>query len=138
MKKLNELFISIKTTVTKNFISATLNFLFIIIFINVFQKLFGAENSIVGVIFAIMMSASMVRDLTATPVRHFIIQSITLVLMSAAACIVATVSPWWAFFFNVIMLFLILYAFTYEYANQLYFPYILSYLFLIFICNFIL
>lgn len=133
MKKLNELFISIKNTITKNFISATLNFLFIIIFINVFQKLFGAENSIVGVIFAIMMSASMVRDLTATPVRHFIIQSITLVLMSAAACIVATVSPWWAFFFNVIMLFLILYAFTYEYANQLYFPYILSYLFLIFI-----
>lgn len=133
MKKLNELFISIKNTVTKNFISATLNFLFIIIFINVFQKLFGAENSIVGVIFAIMMSASMVRDLTATPVRHLIIQSITLVLMSAAACIVTTVSPGWAFFFNVMMLFLILYAFTYEYANQLYFPYILSYLFLIFI-----
>lgn len=133
MKKIHELFISIKNNVKKNFISATLNFLFIIIFINVFQKLFGAENSIVGVIFAIMMSASMVRDLTATPVRHFIIQSITLVLMSVVACIVTAISPWWAFFFNVIMLFLILYAFTYEYANQLYFPYILSYLFLIFI-----
>ena len=98
-----------------------------------FQKVFGAENSIVGVIFAIMMSASMVRDLTSTPFKHLLAQSTVLVLMAAAACLVVTLNPWIALPINFIMIFLILYLYTYEYSGHLYFPYILSYLFLIFI-----
>ena len=39
----------------------TLSFIFIIAYVNIFQHIFGPENSIVGVIFTIMMSASMVR-----------------------------------------------------------------------------
>ena len=46
-------------SIRKNLKFATLSFLFIIAYVTVFQKVFGAENSIVGVIFAIMMSASM-------------------------------------------------------------------------------
>lgn len=120
-------------SIRKNLKFATLSFLFIIAYVNVFQKVFGAENSIVGVIFTIMMSASMARDLTSTPFKHLLAQSAVLVLMAAAACLVVTLNPWIALPINFIMIFLILYLYTYEYSGHLYFPYILSYLFLIFI-----
>ncbi|WP_262396425.1 FUSC family protein [Zongyangia hominis] len=122
-----------KESFTKNFRHATLNFIFIVLFVNVFQYIFGMENSIVGVIFTIMMSASMVRDLTATPVKHLCIQTGVLFLMAVAACFVTSVPPMLALPVNLSMIFLILYAFTYEYVSHLYFPYILSYLFLVFI-----
>ena len=130
---LKQVWTGIRSSVTKNFRHATLSFLFIILFVNVFQMVFGAENSMVGVIFTIMMSASMVRDLTATPFKHLCIQATVLILMAAAACFVTNVSPILALPVNLIMIFIILYAFTYEYVSQLYFPYILSYLFLLFI-----
>lgn len=122
-----------KASLKKNFRSATLNFIFIILFVNVFQTVFGMENSIVGVIFTIMMSASMVRDLTAAPVKHLCIQTAVLFLMTMAACFVSNAPPLLALPVNLAMIFLILYAFTYEYVSHLYFPYILSYLFLVFI-----
>ncbi len=122
-----------KETVAKNFWHATLNFVFILIFVNVFQKVFGMENSIVGVIFTIMMSASMVRDLTATPIRHLCLQTAILFVMATAACFVSNAPPLIALGINFAVIFLILYAFTYEYVSHLYFPYILSYLFLVFI-----
>lgn len=133
MEKLEQIGARMRESFHKNFRFATLNFIFILIFVNLFQKIFGMENSIVGVIFTIMMSASMVRDLTATPVRHLFIQSVVLFLMAAAACFVTNVPPLLALPVNFAMIFLILYAFTYEYVSHLYFPYILSYLFLIFI-----
>lgn len=111
----------------------TLSFLFILVYINFFTFLFGQENSIVAVIFTIMMSASMVRDLTATPVRHLCIQSLVLVWMALAAFWVNTLPVPLAFIIHFITLMLILYSFTYEYSSNMYFPYILSYLFLIFL-----
>lgn len=122
-----------KESLKKNFRSATLNFIFILLFVNVFQTIFGMENSIVGVIFTIMMSASMVRDLTAAPVKHLFIQTGVLFLMTAAACCVSNAPPILALPVNLAILFLILYSFTYEYVSHLYYPYILSYLFLVFI-----
>lgn len=122
-----------KESVRKNFRHATLNFIFILLFVNVFQAVFGMENSIVGVIFTIMMSASMVRDLTAAPVKHLCLQTLVLVLMAAAACFVASAPPLLALPVNLAMIFVILYAYTFEYVSHLYFPYILSYLFLVFI-----
>lgn len=122
-----------RDSVQKNFRHATLNFLFILLFVNVFQAVFGMENSIVGVIFTILMSASMARDLTNAPVRHLIHQAAVLMLMAAAACYVSNARPIYALPVNLAMLFVILYAYTYEYTSHLYFPYILSYLFLVFI-----
>ena len=133
MEKRKRIFENVKASVAKNFRRATLNFLFIILFVNLFQRVFGLENSIVGVIFTILMSASMVRDMTAAPVRHLLSQTAVLFLMAASACFVASASPLAALPVNFLMTFLILYAFTYEYVSHLYFPYILSYLFLVFI-----
>lgn len=123
----------IPAVIKDNFRFSTLSFLFIIAYVNIFQFVFGPENSIVGVIFTIMMSASMVRDLTATPIRHFLVQSAVLVWMAIAACMVTVLPAIPGFAVNFITIALILYAFTYEYSSHLYFPYILSYLFLVFI-----
>lgn len=132
-EKLQTFATNAKKTIKKNFRFATLNFIFIILYVNIFQTIFGAENSIVGVIFVIMMSASMARDLTATPLKHLLLQATVLVLMAVSACAVTTLNPWVAAPINFLMVFFILYAYTYEHANHIYFPYILSYLFLIFI-----
>lgn len=130
---MREILVEMKSRLKINFVSATLNFMFIIIFVNVFQIIFGNENSIVGVIFAIMMSASMVRDMTAEPLKHLFIQAVVLVWMGISACMVSILPPVAAFPVNLLTVFLILYVFTYEYSNHMYFPYILSYLFLVFI-----
>lgn len=82
--------LKIPEKVKAGFVSNTLNFLFIITYVNFFSFLFGPENTIVGVIFTIMMSASMVRDLTATPLRHLFVQSLVLVWMALAAFWVTT------------------------------------------------
>lgn len=133
MIKAQRVLADVRDSFSRNFRHATLNFIFILLFVNVFQMVFGAENSIVGVIFTIMMSASMVRDLTATPIKHLCVQGAVLVLMATAACFVSSAPPLLALPVNLAMIFLILYTFTYEYVSQLYFPYILSYLFLVFI-----
>lgn len=133
MEKIRQMARRMGESFQKNFRSATLNFIFILVFINLFQRLFGAENSIVGVTFTVLMSASMVRDLTAAPVRHLLLQSAMLFLMAAAACFVGSAPPLLALPVNLGMTFIILYAFTYEYVDHLYFPYILSYLFMVFI-----
>ena len=53
---------NITNVIKDNFRFSTLSFIFIIFYVNIFQILFGPENSIVGVIVTIMMSASMVRE----------------------------------------------------------------------------
>lgn len=133
MEKAQEMWNLAKSRVHLNFKSATLNFLFIIVFVNLFQQVFGMENSIVGVVFAILMSASMARDLTAAPIKHLLIQTVVLLLMAGVACFVSNAPALLAFPVNFAMICLILYAYTYEYVNHLYLPYILSYLFLVFI-----
>lgn len=122
-----------KNTIRENLWFAVWNFALVIIFIQAFGAVFGPENNIVAIIFAIMMSASMARDLTATPWKHLLLQALTLVSMTVAACLVTTLGPLMGLPVNLVMLFIVLYAYTYEYASHLYFPYILSYLFLIFI-----
>ncbi|MCC8024621.1 MAG: FUSC family protein [Clostridium sp.] len=125
--------LKIPERIREHFRFSTLSFIFIIAYVNIFPRIFGPENSITAVIFTILMSASMVRDLTATPIRHLFIQSFTLVWMAFAAYLVTALPALPSFFINFITLLLILYAFTYEYSTHMYFPYILSYLFLIFI-----
>ena len=120
-------------TIRERFRFSTVSFIFILAYISVFQSLFGPENSIVAVIFTIMMSASMVRDLTATPFKHLFIQSAVLMWMALAAYWTVVLPAVPSFLINFATLFMILYAYTYEYANHIYFPYILSYLFLIFL-----
>lgn len=133
LNRVRQIIQNVGESVRKNFRHATFSFLFILAFVNVFQAVFGPQNSIVGVIFTIMMSASMARDLTATPVKNLCIQTLVLLLMAASACFVSNAPPLVGLPVNLLMLFVILYAFTYEYVGHLYFPYILSYLFLVFI-----
>lgn len=125
--------LKIPDRIRERFRFSTLSFIFIIAYVSLFPKFLGPENSIVAVIFTILMSASMVRDLTATPVRHLIIQSVILVWMAFAAFLVTTLPALPSVLINFGTLAVILYAYTYEYSTHMYFPYILAYLFLIFI-----
>lgn len=125
--------LKIPAVIKDNFRFGTCSFLFVIVYVNVFQLIFGMENSIVGVIFIILMFSSMARDLTATPVRHLAAQAFVLVWMAVAASLVSILPAPYSFAVNFITILGILYAFTYEYSAHLYFPYILSYLFLVFI-----
>lgn len=119
--------------VKKDFLHNTGSFLFIMLYITVFQVIFGKENSIVGVSFTTLMLASMSRDMTAAPVKHLFVQAAVMLWMGAAACAVCVLPPLVGLPVNLLTMFFILYAFTYEYSSQFYFPYLLSYLFLIFI-----
>ena len=123
----------IKKTVRQKFLHNVLNFIFIIVFINVFQAVFGPENSILAVSLTILMPASTVRDMTATPVKHLCVQTVILELMVVSAFLVQSLQPWAALPLNLATLLIILYAYTYEYSSSMYFPYILSYLFFLFI-----
>lgn len=120
-------------SIKKNFRFATLDFIFVMIFVNIFAYIFGSENSIVGVIFVVLMGCSMARDLTNAPIKHFLTMTVTMIGMTVAACYVNFLNPYIALPINFIMAFFILYSYTYEYSANLYFPYILSYLFMIFI-----
>ncbi|MEG2513294.1 MAG: FUSC family protein [Acetivibrio sp.] len=124
---------TIQKTIQKNYKTATENFLFTAIFVNLFQMIFGAENSIVGVAFAIIMPASMLLDLAAKPVKNFFSQFIIMEAMTIASFLVGKWNPYGAIPINLIILFFLLYFFTFEYAMDLYMPYLLSYLFLVFI-----
>lgn len=130
MKELSNRIVS---SMKKNVRLATLNFAFIIAYVNIFPKFFGPENTITAVIFTILMSASMVRDMTTRPVKHLLTQGLVLSGMAACAFLVTQLSPLHAFFINFGALFFIIYVFTYEYSDHMYFPYILSYLFLVFL-----
>lgn len=119
--------------IKENGVRATLNFLFIFAFINAFIAVFGSENTIVGVAVIIIMLSSMVRDMTAAPVKHFLHQAGVMLLIVLSSCLVNLLPPAPVFFLNLLTVFIIIYAFTYEYASHMYFPYILSYLFLVYI-----
>ena len=112
--KTKKILASCQESLKKNFRFATLDFIFIITFVTVFQKVFGMENSIVGVIFTIMMASSMLKDMTASPVKHLAGQAAVLAAMAVSACVVNTLPPVFSFPLNFGMIFLILYVFTYE------------------------
>lgn len=120
-------------SVKKNCRFATLDFIFVMLFVNVFAYIFGGENSIVAVVFVVLMGCSMARDLTNAPIKHFLTMTFTMTVMTVAACYVNYLNPYAALPINLAMAFFILYSYTYEYAGNLYFPYILSYLFMIYI-----
>ena len=94
----------ISERIRSNFRHSTLSFIFIIAYVNIFPLIFGPENSIVAVIFTIMMSASMVRDLTATPVKHLFLQSAVLVWMGIAAFLVTTLPALFSFLIMLLLM----------------------------------
>lgn len=126
---LNKAYNKVKTGFKYN----TLNFVFIFIFINLFLRAFGAENTIVAVVFIIVMQSSMLLDFTVKPIKNFFIQLLIMETMVVSAFLINTLNPFVTIPINFIVLFTLLFVFTFEYTTDLYMPYILSYLFLTFI-----
>lgn len=133
MKKIQNIWQITKESITRNFKSATIGFTVIIIFINMYQMVFGSENMVLGIILAPLILILMTRDLTARPVKHSFTQAFVLCSMAAMACLQSIMPVPAAAFINFAMIYALAYGFTSECGDHLYFQYILSYLFLIFL-----
>lgn len=131
MQTFQKLALTVKERVKSNFAYATFHFILIMFFIAVFTTLFGANNSIVAIIFVQITLSTISRDLTASLFKNFVFQTIVLSFMTIGACISVNIPPIWALLIHLIVVFIILYVYTFDYIRQLYFPYVLSYLFLV-------
>lgn len=116
-----------------NFLFATLNFVFIAAFIQCFTDLFGGQNTVIAIIAVILMGICAGKNVAAAPMKHFFVQLAVFGGMTIAACYSVSLGAWPAIPINFAVIFGIVYAYTFEYSNHLYFPYLLSYLFLLFI-----
>ena len=129
MEVINKISLAIKT----NFRFSTLNFIFIIAYVNIFQILLNGKRHCGRHLYHHDVRFPWFCDLTAAPVKHFLIRpSSSYGLPSPHFWVTAFPAPL-SFLINFITILAILYAFTYEYSSHIYFPYILSYLFLVFI-----
>ncbi len=116
-----------------NFKANTIEYVFILSFTTLFGMIFGGENYIVGIIAVVLMMSSMARDLTASPLKNMLGQGCILTAMAIASFAVVTLPQPYSLIINFFVMFLLLYFHTFEYSIHLYMPYIISYLFLIFI-----
>lgn len=74
MQKMQYIWQTMKESVLKKFKSATITYLMIMLVVYGFQIAFGSENTVLGLIIAPMMLILMARDMTAQPIRHFLIR----------------------------------------------------------------
>lgn len=132
MKYVQHMWQTVKKTVMKKFKSVTITFLIIMLITNGFRMLFGAENMVLGIIIAPMMLIFMARDMTAHPVRNLLRQALILCVMAAAACFSMLVPVPIALLIHLAVAFFLLYSYTCDCGDHMYFQYILSYLLLIF------
>lgn len=132
MKKTRHILQVVKETISKNFKSATITFITIMLVVSAFQMLFGPQNMVLGIMIAPMMLILMSKDMTAHPVKHFSRQALVLCGMATAACISMVVPITVALFIHLIVVFFISYTYTCDCGDHMYFQYILDYLFLIF------
>lgn len=133
MKKIQHIWQAVTKSISQNFKPATITFLLIMLVVNGFQLLFGSENMVLGIIIAPMMLVLAERDMTAHPVRHFMCQALILCIMASAACFAMLVPAPFALFIHLAVAFFLLYLYTSDCGDHMYFQYILNYLLLIFI-----
>lgn len=65
--------------IRERFRSSALNFIFVLAYVHLFSYIFSPENTTVGTILTIMISAPIIRDLTTTSLRHLVTQALILV-----------------------------------------------------------
>lgn len=114
----------------KKFISKTILFIFIVLFITVFKKVFGSENTLIGVTVITSALMLMERDLTLSPMKH-LLYLIGINISLGMAAHVASHTMWLAIPINFITIFLIGFVLRFEFKSDLYVPFGLQYLFML-------
>lgn len=113
------------------FISNTRLFLFILLFVKIFETIFGASNNLVGVSVLITILILKYENLTDNFWGNFFkITSIN--LLSAIFCYLSTNNIYLGILLNFIILFTITYTFTYNLNKIMVIPFGLQYLFMLY------
>ncbi|WP_066895188.1 FUSC family protein [Clostridium nigeriense] len=112
-------------------ITNTIIFIFIIAFVNIFQSLFGAGNSLVGVTIITTGLTLMERDLTIAPLKNFF-KILGINLFSLVFSVLAIQNVWLGIIFNFIALFAIGYFFSGNLKKSIVVPFGLQYFFMLF------
>lgn len=119
-----------KSKLKQNIIPKTILFICIMIFILIFQAIFGSENLMVGVCTVIILLMSLGKDLTKKPIKNFLILSGINIAIGIGTYI-SSINPWLGIFIDFFALSLIGYYFSYSMTKGLVLPYGLQYLFLL-------
>lgn len=115
----------------KKIIGNSILFVGILLFINVFNGMFGEANSVVGVAVITASLALLQRDLTAAPVENFI--NLALINVFTGLCAyVANMNIWLGIPINFIALFVIGYLFSSNLKTPVVVSFGLQYLFMLF------
>lgn len=115
--------------VKKTIISNTITFILITLFVSLFSKVFGNENSIVGVCTVIIGLCIVEKDLTQNPLRRFFWILILNIILGIGSYVVMQ-NAFIGIIINFILIFGIVYNTVDIYKKPLYYPFILSYLFM--------
>lgn len=115
----------VKKTITSN----TITFILITLFVSLFSKVFGNENSIVGVCTVIIGLCIVEKDLTQNPLRRFFWILILNIILGIGSYFVMQ-NAFIGIIINFILIFGIVYNTVDIYKKPLYYPFILSYLFM--------
>ena len=115
----------------KLIISNTILFVAILLFINVFNMLFGAMNSVVGVTIITGALTLLQKDLTASPVENTI-NLIVINLFTGVMAYIASMNMWVGIPVNFIALFVVGYLFSSNLKVAVVIPFGLQYLFMLF------
>ncbi|WP_242846414.1 FUSC family protein [Clostridium botulinum] len=114
----------------KLIISKTILFVLIVSFIIAFQKIFGIENTLIGVTVITATLMLLEEDLTVSPFKYFIyFMGINLLL--GVLAFVASLNLWLGIVVNFIAMFIIGFLFCYDLKSNLYIPFGLQYLFML-------
>ncbi|MBX7283439.1 FUSC family protein [Clostridium chauvoei] len=112
-------------------ISNTFIFIGIMIFINIFQRMFGSENTLVGVAIITASLALLERDLTVEPIKN-LIKLLGLNLILGFFAFWSNNNIWLGLVLNFIALFMIAYLLSYKLRKSIVVPFGLQYLFMLF------
>ena len=110
--------------------SKTILFIFIISFIILFQKLFGIENTLIGVTVITAALMLLEEDLTISPMKH-LAYLITINLLLGVFSFIASKNLFVGIPINFIAMFIIGFLFCYDLKTNLYIPFGLQYLFML-------
>lgn len=115
----------------KKIILQTILFIGIMLFIGIFEKIFGQKNMFVGVTTIISLLISLGKDLTKNPLKNFIILIVVNIAMGIAV-FWSVSNVWIGIIINFVSLFLIGYYLGYTLTRSLILPYGLQYLFMLY------
>ncbi|MGL4912498.1 MAG: FUSC family protein [Romboutsia sp.] len=117
-------------SINKDFLTKTLTFIVNSIFINVFAKVFGMSNTMIAVSIVVIALTLVSIDLKEDIFIKVLWISISLIILGSSASI-ALLNPILGLVVNLIIIFFIVYYTMDNYKSPMYFPFILSYIFML-------